>query len=505
VTLRSSAVIGCALVVAMGACTPDHHGQRYEASFEAVTCPPEVSVVSVSPISCGYVIVPENRSQPGGRTVRIFVFRIAPDGPPTGPPVLYVGGEIGFSFDYTNVNDVARTLPGHELIAVELRGTGHSEPNLSCPEVEALSGRARAEPIDDAGMRAAFLAAVASCRARIAAQGIDPADFDIQALGADILDVAGALGLGNWEILSKGSTSRAVFEAMRSNPSGLGGVVLYNPEFPDTDPFVQAFESTRASVAHLANLCHADASCRRRFPSLQADVQLALDRLQASPVRVRSGGASVLMDGAALLRSLRESLSSMSAQSLNDLPATITAIAHGVEVIPTLTHLAVRDESSQTYCSGYLPTCLMNLNQGAYYSVLCRDEEPFADVGALSGLAAGDPSWSADYLDSPYLDVCQAWNVQPGGREVTEPVTSNLPAFLESGALSPFVSPQVIRAGIGSLGNASIGISPIHSDGGYFDRAHCRDLRLSFFDDPEAPVDSGCYQAGHLHFSAAPI
>jgi len=443
--------------------------------------------------------------EPDGRTVRIFVFRIAPDGPPTGLPVLYVGGEIGFSFDYTNVNDVARTLPGHELIAVELRGTGHSEPNLSCPEVEALSGRARAEPIDDSGMRAAFLAAVASCRARIAAQGIDPSDFDIPALGADILDVAAALGLGNWEILSKGSTSRAVFEAMRSNPSGLQGVVLYNPEFPDTDPFVQAFESTRASVAHLADLCDADQRCRRRFPTVETDLQRAIDRLLASPVQVRSGGTAVLMDGAALLRSIRERLSSMSAQLANDLPATITAIAHDGDIERTLTHLAAQDASSQTYCGGYLPTCPLNLNQGAYYSVLCRDEEPFVDVGSLTRLAVGDRSWSADYAESPYLDVCNAWDVQPGGREVTEPVTSHVPVLIESGAFSPFVSPAIIRAAIEGLGNAWMVVSPIHNDGGYFDRPHCPDLRLSFLDDPQAPVDSRCYEEGHLRFSTSPM
>jgi pimeloyl-ACP methyl ester carboxylesterase len=505
VRVGSPAVLGCVLVITSVACTLDDHVQRHEASFEVVPCPPEVSVVSVTPISCGYVTVPEDRSEPGGRSVRIFVFRIPPHGAATGPPVLYVGGEIGFSFDYTNVNDVAETLPGHELIAIELRGTGHSEPNLSCPEVEAVSGRARTEPIDDAGMRATFLEAVASCRARISAQGIDPGDFDIPALGADILDVVGALGLGNWEILSKGSTSRAVFEAMRSNPSGLQGVVLYNPEFPDTDPFVQAFESTRASLAHLADMCNADPRCRRRFPSVQTDAQLAIDRLQASPVQVRSGGAAVLMDGAALLRSLRERTSSMSTELPNELPATITAIAHDADITRTLTHLAAQDAASQTYCSGYLPTCPLNLNQGAYYSVLCRDEEPFVDVGSLTRLAAGDRSWSADYVESPYLDVCNAWDVQPGSGEVTQPIISDVPVFIESGAFSPFMSPGAIRGGITGLTDVSVGVSTVHNDGGFFDRPHCPDKRLSFLNDPQAPIDSTCYGKGHIHFRTAPI
>jgi len=318
-------------------CTLSGTGTRPQASFDTVGCPPEVAVVAAGPISCGYVTVPEDRSQPNDRTVRIFVFRIAPTGAPTGPPVLYVGSEIGSSFDYTNVNDVAQTLPEHELIAIELRGTGHSEPDLSCPEVDAVSGRARAVPIDDARMREAFLSAVASCRARLVAEGVDPSTSDISSMGADLLDVASVLGLADWEVLSKGSTSRVVLEAMRSDPPGLRGVVLYNPEFPDTDPFVQAFDSTRASLAHLATMCDADPRCRRLSPALEADVQRATERLQANPVTVRVAGSPVLMDGAAFLRSVRWRLTSTFGDQPADLPATITSVAHGRALVQTLT------------------------------------------------------------------------------------------------------------------------------------------------------------------------
>jgi len=110
-TFRTSVVLVSALALIAVGCTFTDRAARHSASFEAAACPPEVSVVSVAPISCGYVTVPEDRSEPDGRSVRIFVFRIPPLSAETGPPVLYVGGEIGFSFDYTNVNDVAETLP----------------------------------------------------------------------------------------------------------------------------------------------------------------------------------------------------------------------------------------------------------------------------------------------------------------------------------------------------------------------------------------------------------
>lgn len=503
---RMAIVLWSVVAVVPVDCTFSSSDTRRPASFETVQCPPEIAVATAGPLSCGYVTVPEDRSQPNGRTIRVLVFRIEPTRPATGPPVLYVGGEIGSSFDYTNVNDVAQTLPSHELIAIELRGTGHSEPDLSCPELDALSGRARAVPIDDVAMREAFLAAVASCRARLASEGVDPSASDIPSLGADLLDVASALGLADWEVLSKGSTSRVVLEAMRSNPPGLRGVVLYNPEFPDTDPFVQAFESTRASLAHLADLCDADPLCGRRFPAVAADLQRAIERLQANPVTVRAGGSHVLMDGAAFLRSVRWRLTSTFPDQPADLPATIAAIAHGRTLVRTLTQLASHEQPTQTYCGGFFPVCPadQSLSQGAYYSVLCRDEAPFADAGALPGLAAGDPSWSADYVDGPYLDVCDAWDVPPGDHEVTEPVTSGVPVLIEEGMFSPFVSPSVIAAGVAGLPNASLAVSPTKGDGGYFDRPQCPDLRRSFFDDPQQPVDASCYADEQLHFNRSP-
>lgn len=505
--LRVPVVLPLALAIAAAACTTQSDRQR-QATFDAAACPPEVAVAFVTPISCGYVTVPEDRSDPGGPSVRVFVFRVVPDGPAAQAPVLFIGSEIGFSLDYTNVAAVATSLPGHELIGVELRGTGHSEPNLSCPEVDALSGRARAEPIDDPGMRASFLSAVASCRARIVAAGVDPAAYDIAALGADLLDVVAALGLTSWDVLSKGSTSRVVFEAMRSDPQGLRAVVLHNPEFPDTDPFVQAFESTRASVALLEDACDAERVCGKRFPSVVADVQSAIDRLEATPVRVRVGGNPVFMDGAAFLRSLRVRLSGMSPATGADLPATIAAIAHDPDPARTLKALSASDQSAQTYCSGYLPcSSAQTLNQGAHYSVLCRDEVPFTDASGLNDLGAGDPAWSADYVDSPYLDVCNAWDVQPASPTEAEPVTSDVPIYIDSGAFSPFVGPAALRAGTTGLSNPSLGVSPLGGDAGVFGAAgvECLDARLAFLDDPQTPVDFSCHDAGPLRFTSEPI
>jgi hypothetical protein len=361
-------------------------------------------------------------------------------------------------------------------------------------------------------MRRAFVNAVASCRARIASRGIDPAAFDVPESAADVLDVVGALRLSEWEMLSKGSTSRVVFEAMRADPPGLRGVVLDDPEFPETDPFRQAFASTRASLALLAEACRADALCGSRFPDVEDDVDTAIERLQIHPVLVEDGGQPVLMDGAALLRNLRTQLSSIpgGAGIIGRLPATFSALAEGSHDVRLLSRLAELEDSPQTYCTGFLPVCAptQTLNQGAYYSVLCRDEVPFADLGSIAQLASGSAAWVSDYVQGPYLDVCDAWDVPPGEPSVTEPISSDVPIHIDAGAFSPFVSPAEVRRGIIGLSSVSLVVLPPKGKLGRFEVTHFEclfDVRLAFFDDPRASLDPGCYAGGRLRFSARPI
>jgi hypothetical protein len=147
------------------------------------------------------------------------------------------------------------------------------------------------------------------------------------------------------------------------------------------------------------------------------------------------------------------------------------------------------------------------LNQGAYYSVLCRDEVPFADIAALHPAAAGDAAWAADYVRSPYLDACTAWGVPPSSSGVAEPVTSDVPVYVDGGAFSPFVAPSVLRAGTAGFTNLSLGFSPLAGDVGVLGvgGVECLDTRLAFLNDPSTPVNFSCHAAGPLRFTAEPI
>ena len=427
----------------------------YSATFASVDCPAEVRTSTTRETKCGYLTVPENRSDPTGRQIRLFVFRMEPDFPTTAAPVVYVGDDLGSSFDYRTTGFMADHLDGPEVIGLEARGTGYSDPNLSCPEVEGIAPETLTKPIDDPVLRAAFVNGVKACHDRLVGQGIDLSSYGVDGLGADVVDLASALGLAQWDVISKGSTSRIVFQAMRAHPPGLRSVVLSDtPEFPDTDPEAGAVQSTRASFGELVHLCRADPACAREFPRLASSFDLAIQRYAQHPVTVRISGVQIRVDGARLVRDLRNLFASLDTISVvNHLPATIDALANAKDPASSLRAVVAPEITAPTFCTGYLPVCTGLISQGAYYSALCRDIAPFANSGAPERSAEDSAAWTSAFVNGPYQDVCGAWDVTPADASTTAPASSSVPVLVFVGGLDPF-GPTHLRKEMAGLPNA---------------------------------------------------
>ena len=155
------------------------------------------------------------------------------------------------------------------------------------------------------------------------------------------------------------------------------------------------------------------------------------------------------------------------------LPATIDALAHANDPTGAITAVVSPELTAPTFCAGYVPVCDPPTSQGAYYSALCTDIAPFTDATALASLAGGEAAWTQDYVDGPYNDVCEAWQVEPADDAVTAALKSDVPVLVFGGGLDPTVSPDAIRSGIAGLPNASV-----HRDAGVGPRAD---------DDPTLP------------------
>ena len=93
-------------------------------------------------VDCGYVAVLEDRGTPDGHVIRLAVARLRGSDPSPRPdPVIYLAGGPGVSAleSIDRFTDDARFIwKERDLILLDQRGVGHSEPRLECPDYPRL-------------------------------------------------------------------------------------------------------------------------------------------------------------------------------------------------------------------------------------------------------------------------------------------------------------------------------------------------------------------------------
>ena len=123
--------------VALAACTGTPATRTFRPTFKKTPCPEDVTSVVLTPATCGFLTVLEDRSKPDGRTIKLFVVRVEPAGGHPAPDPVFVAGDLGEAPGWADNAGLAQRV-NREVILLDPRGTGHSEPNLECPEVSSL-------------------------------------------------------------------------------------------------------------------------------------------------------------------------------------------------------------------------------------------------------------------------------------------------------------------------------------------------------------------------------
>jgi hypothetical protein len=93
--------------------------------------------VALNGAECGYLLVPLDRANPDGPTIKLSVaiFKATGDNPAPDPVVYLNGGPGVSSLDYVGLyiqTLLSDFLNGRDIIIMEQRGTGFSFPRLDC-------------------------------------------------------------------------------------------------------------------------------------------------------------------------------------------------------------------------------------------------------------------------------------------------------------------------------------------------------------------------------------
>ena len=102
--------------------------------FEPAPCPKLPGAEELAKASCGYLVVPENRSRPTGRTIRLMVAKYPARSPEKlADPIVYLAGGPGDIAPLeVNALIAADFIRDRDIYVVSQRGTMFSEPALTC-------------------------------------------------------------------------------------------------------------------------------------------------------------------------------------------------------------------------------------------------------------------------------------------------------------------------------------------------------------------------------------
>jgi pimeloyl-ACP methyl ester carboxylesterase len=396
-------------------------------------------------VDCGYLTVPENRSQPDGRKIRLHVgiFRTSATDK-AADPIIYLGGGPGENSteasSYFYDSYIEPFLKNRDFIVLDQRGTGYSEPHLDCPEEREMYRETLDEQLTREESRAKDTDAIKRCHDRLAAEGINLASYRSAESAADINDLRLALGYAGWNIYGVSYGTRLALTVMRDFPQGVRSVVL-DSSYPLQANLYAAIEpDARRAFDVFFNGCASDPTCNASYPNLRGVFFQTVDELNRNPVTESLISPftgyhyeSVVVDGDGLLGFLFQAL--YSTDYIPVLPRVIYEVANG-------------DTSLMAQIMGGILVQFEELfSPGMHVSVQCSDEVAFTnsdEVAAamapypeLAGLTEGDA-----FSGLGIFPVCQAWGAAPPDPKENAPVVSDVPTLIMSGEYDPITPPQ---------------------------------------------------------------
>ena len=406
--------------------------------------------------------------------------------------MLLLGADLGWTPMYAvevawrPVDPGFALLPdrvGRDVINLDLRGVGRSEPNLFCAEVEALQQTDPGASTGDPDSLDALLEAVTACHDRLVADGVDLSAYNLAEMAADVAELREALGIASWNIETIGTSSAVAIELLRTASEGVRSVTMDSPAPPQLDIFTTALTGTRSAMTSLDETCREDSACNAAYPDVAGTFEAGIRRERSSPSVVTGSWGNATIGDAALLRVLTDALAS---EGPSIIPQGIYAEMDPVGILEIILGDPVL--AGATLSGGDTP----NLVYGAFYSTTCRDQLPFVDVAALTELTVDEPWYYDAYVASPYTDICEIWGVGVAPDDPHRPITSDVPVLAFASRFYPLGTLDAVGAGMSGMSRAWIIEIPIWGDEVLAADDCPQAIRNAWIQDVTAPPDRSC-------------
>ncbi len=482
-------IVLCLLLAAVVFFPPEAQAQQNVPYFEESECPAALRLPLGYEVECGYLTVLEDRSEPDGRTIRLFTTIFKAHNPDPEPdPLIYLEGGPGAGasrlapyFSYLFDPFVA----DRDVILFDQRGTGFSEPSLQCEPYGLANMQASTNgmALEDAVEYASD--ALLECYQDYVGQGIDVNDYNSATSAADLNDLRAALGYEQWNLYGISYGTRLALTTIRDYPDGVRSIVIDSVVPVQGDLYLETPANGAGAFDRLFELCAADAACNEAYPNLESVFYETLDELNQNPVdlavqRPLDGQTyTAKVNGDVMVGALFFSL--YSTYEIPALPYIIYS-AHSGDYFP------LQQLLERFFTWDDIATVM-------HYAVNCNEEIVFNTGAEVAAATTGlDPrlQFFFDFDGLVTVEICEEWQTGTPNLIEREPVVSAVPSLVLSGELDPITPPRWGELAASTLENSFYVMIPGAGHGVTFSNACALEMMYSFINDPTTAPDAAC-------------
>jgi pimeloyl-ACP methyl ester carboxylesterase len=443
--------------------------------FEPADCPP-----GTPNTECGFLIVPLYRfNAEENLEIRVALARYVGGGS-TDTPLIFLNGGPGAPIldptaHSTLWSDLARDI-GQDVIVMDMRGVGRSDPALNCPQLTAeIYLDAQLMPVAGAN---AYVEALENCGVALLNAGVEFEGYTTAAAAEDVNDLRAIFGYTQLDVWGNSYGSRVALMLLREHPDAVSTLVLDSVVPPTFNMQTFVIEQQGAAMEHIF-------AAHAKQCSYCADLETVfydtVKRLNTEPAALPGGST---MDGAGFA-------------------AQILTLSHQGFLLPRIPEL-IRNAAEgdfNDFTQLILPVLRYSADSmawGLYYSVVCASEYPYStDDWIDSRLERLHSSVREGFRAAVERErrVCAAWDVLPAPVEEREAVQSSVPALLISGEFDP-VTPLAFADQVSAdLPNSLSVLIPAQAHGPATGSPCGMRLIATFLSDSSAPLDLPCVEA----------
>ncbi len=464
----------------------------YTPLYEEAPCqfetPPNVKV------TCGFAIVPENRTVNSTDTIKlaVAVFHSTSIHPEPDPILFLQGGPGGEAVKLSaNAYEVLVQpfISERDYITFDQRGTGISEPALKCDELDKVYRQDMYGMIDAQSREYVFKNALLSCNGLLQANGVDLSAYSTVESAADLRDIVKLLGYEKVNLYGASYGTRLALVTMRNHPEIVRSAILDSVVPVESNVLNEYPNAVDSALSKLFTSCAANPECNQAYPDLEKVFWEVVKELDANPVTLSTsaypmGTVTETVDGYYLLSVI------MGLEKSSDL----------INAAPqTIYRVKAKDYSTLTAAQYSLPYAFDGITPGLYVSMMCREHVLATTQEELQSTTekvnVNDVMWRPFYGDFVKMfEACKSWGVTGPDLGEKEAVVSDIPSLIIEGAYDPATPPFYGKQIGEDLSNSfyfefpNMGHVPTGSDSS----GCAMQIALDFIKNPAVEPDRAC-------------